>query len=401
MNERCELAVSHRGSKFYISLISSYACAFFFGFHLTSIEMIRKHYFLSLDASMLIHFYYLAAITFFVPILSGILRSLVYLSIQRWLLIILLSHCLSFTCYIPSKIAIFYIARILAGFAIGLSTTVVPEYLGQLNPEKRGLLTYLFQTFIITGILVGQIATILAKNRFLVKVYFLGFSLLALIAGILTRFIIIQSRENGSNRDDRMRKTTSDLFRERNSKKSIFIALLIHIAQQATCINAVLTYSNTLMDQKDVDSSQKRTILMGFFSLIVTCAASFIIEKVGRKILLQASSLLIMLSLWILIQQYNPLAALLLFQFGFSFGLGPITWLLTNEIFPQVYQSVATPLCGTINWLLATVTVLFFEKWINLYGVEIIYGNIAVLFMISCILQYLLVETRGQSAKFQ
>lgn len=393
--------VSDGDKKFYISLITSYSSAFFFGFHLTSLEMIRKHYFDPANAEMFVHFYYLAAITFFVPIFSGILRSLTHLSIQKWLLIILMSHSFSFTCYIPTNVVFFYIGRISAGFAIGLSTTVVPEYVGQLNSEQRGQLTYLFQTFIITGILSGQIATIFAKNTFLVKIFFIFVSLLALIAGILTRFIKVPSRENDTNHENIPKKTTYDLFKENNSKKSICIALLIHTAQQATCINAVLTYSNTLLDQENVESSQKRTIIMGFFSLFVTCVASFIIEKIGRKILLQASSLLIMISLWILINLSNPLIALLVFQFGFSFGLGPITWLLTNEIFPSEYQSVATPICSTINWSLATMTVLFFEKWINLYGIKILYVNIVALFIISCVLQFLLKETKGDRVKFQ
>ncbi|KRH93205.1 Major Facilitator Superfamily (MFS), partial [Pseudoloma neurophilia] len=184
--------------------------------------------------------------------------------------------------------------------------------------------------------------------------------------------------------------------------KSILIAIFVHIAQQASCINAVITYSNGILDKNsDGSSAQQRTFCIGLFSLVVTCGASFIIESVGRKVLLQLSIAIVIASLWMLIKKYSAFSALLLFQFGFSFGLGPITWLLTNEIFPVEYQAIAAPLCSTINWFLATITVLFFEDWLHKYGMHILYGNISCLFIIACALQILLAETRGQDAKFQ
>ena len=68
-------------TKQYISLTTGYLTAFFFGFHLTGIEMIRNHFF-EKDAALRSTFYIIAAIPFAVPILSGLLRPFIHLTIS-------------------------------------------------------------------------------------------------------------------------------------------------------------------------------------------------------------------------------------------------------------------------------------------------------------------------------
>ncbi|KRH93273.1 Major Facilitator Superfamily (MFS) [Pseudoloma neurophilia] len=388
-------------SKFYLSLAVCYLTAFFFGFHLTGIEMIRKFYFKT-NEKLVQKYYYIAAILFAVPIFGGIFRSFIFLNIPQWFCIIHSSHLAAFLLYMTGYIQLFYVARFFAGFGMGLSSSVVPEYVGKLAPERRGFLTYLFQTYILVGVLTGQICTILSTKIVFMNSFYGIAACTALIAAICTFVIILPEEDDIKNsRSNETHKTLLDLLKDNKSKKSIMIALLTHVTQQMTCIKAVLTYSNTLFERSSPGSAQKKTILVGFFSLVITYFTSFIIERVGRKILVQLSTIVVCVSLWILIKDYNPLFALILFQFGYSFGLGPVTWLLTSEIFPIEYQPVAVPICGIINWFCATMTVLFFEKWIKAYGAQILYINIAILLVVACMMQVLLKETRGRPAKFQ
>lgn len=385
---------------FIFSLSIGYITSFFFGFHLTSIEIIRNIYFTDSYPERAQHYYYIAALPFIFPVLSNISRAIIPIEADSWIGVIHFFHSLAFICLIFNNTILFYIGKAFAGFAIGLSATAVPEYVGRLRPDSRGILTYLFQTFIIVGILSGQILTIFVKTPLISKISFFSVSIIALLSAFFTKFIYSTNQTDQSDQTDgkdqsKTHKTISDLLSNSDSYKSIGISLIIHMAQQFSCINGILTYSNSLLKENE-DSGQKRTIVMGIFSLFCTFIASFFIEWAGRKTLLQLSNVIVILGLSILLQGKYPLIALLVFQFGFCIGLGPVTWLLTSEIFPTEYQPVASPICSIINWVLASLTVLYFEKLFQSIGNSILYFNIAVLSIFTVVLYFQLTETKGQ-----
>lgn len=386
------------------SLLVGYMTAVLFGYHLTSIEMIGKFFFPVEDELARRHFHYLASIFFILPIISGIFRSLVHFSLKSWFVIIFSCYTVSFIGYVFSFVPLFFISRCLAGFATGLSMTVVPEYIGRIDQARKGLLIYLFQVSIIFGIVVGQFISLFAREMFLVKIFFIVPTSISALFAILSKFIYNPELEPQTvNQQETNRNTLKNLFKNSNAYKSICIAVLIHIAQQATCINGILTYSNSLLEKStDVpNTAQKRSLIMGIFSFFVTLCTSPLPEKLGRKTLLQISNVLIGISLFMLIQNKFALTAVLIFQFGYSIGLGPITWLLTNEIFPVEYQAVANPALSAINWFCASIMVLFFEMILKKFGPKVLWFNIFWLAIIGISLQVLLKETKNKVAQFQ
>lgn len=48
-----------------------------------------------------------------------------------------------------------------------------------------------------------------------------------------------------------------------------------------------------------------------------------------------------------------PIAAMCIFIVMFSFGFGPVPWLMMGELFAQDIKGFAAALAGTTNWLLA------------------------------------------------
>lgn len=90
------------------------------------------------------------------------------------------------------------------------------------------------------------------------------------------------------------------------------------------------------------------TIIVGIVNFISTFIATALIDKLGRKILLYASSATMAVTLITLgtffnykkngydVSQYGwlPLVSFVFFIIGFAIGFGPIPWLMMGEILP-------------------------------------------------------------------
>jgi len=90
------------------------------------------------------------------------------------------------------------------------------------------------------------------------------------------------------------------------------------------------------------------TIIVGIMSVIATYVSTLIVDRLGRKILLLSSiivmgicTLLIGAFFYMKAYEYNvssigfiPLTSMCVFIILFSLGFGPIPWMLIGEIFP-------------------------------------------------------------------
>jgi hypothetical protein len=70
--------------------------------------------------------------------------------------------------------------------------------------------------------------------------------------------------------------------------------------------------------------------------------------------------------------RYLALFALICYELAYSFGLGPVTWLLLTEMFPASIKGRAVSLAASLHWcadlfIPATIT-YFISKYINLLG---------------------------------
>ena len=91
--------------------------------------------------------------------------------------------------------------------------------------------------------------------------------------------------------------------------------------------------------------------------MVSTALAAVLIDRLGRRILLIASALIMIISLYGLglyfwIQKthpdlaktisFLPLSSLCLYIFAFSIGFGPIPWLMMSEIFAPEVKGIAS-----------------------------------------------------------
>lgn len=382
----------------FLSFFIPYMTGFFFGFHLTSFEIIRKNIFDNSDKKSI--FYFVTALIFILPIISNILRAKIQLKLKTWIALIHFLQFISFGCNLINDYRIFYFSRSLAGIAIGLSVTVAPQYIAEIEPKKRGFYVSLFNVAILVGIVIGQISVLFAQKPIFTSITFMIPSFLAFFCIIFTKILISpKESEKSEEKKENSQKGFSELIRNRESHKSIFISVIVHLSQQMSSINGIIVYSNSILGP-GFFSSEVRTVLMGLFSLFMNLICSFILEKFGRKKLLQISHVLVIISLILLSFQKYVFFSVLLFQAGFNIGLGPITWVLTNEIFPQEYISVAPPILSMVNWLFASLNVLFFEYFYTHVGPKILLVNVVSLIFFAGILEFFLTETKSKPIGF-
>ncbi|CAH6776767.1 solute carrier family 2, facilitated glucose transporter member 10 [Phodopus roborovskii] len=95
---------------------------------------------------------------------------------------------------------------------------------------------------------------------------------------------------------------------------------------------------------------------------------------------------------------WSALVCMMLYVSAFSFGFGPVTWLVLSEIYPTEIRGRAFAFCSSFNWaanLFISLTFLDLIGAIGLSWTFLMYGMTAVLGLAFI---YLLVpETKGQS----
>lgn len=105
--------------------------------------------------------------------------------------------------------------------------------------------------------------------------------------------------------------------------------------------------------------------------VIATFVSVLVVDRLGRRILLLASALVMALStvglgVYFFLQQRDgqaavddigwlPVSCLCVFIIMFSIGFGPVPWLMMGELFAADVKGVAGSIAGTTNWLLAFV----------------------------------------------
>ncbi|ELQ73950.1 Major Facilitator Superfamily (MFS) [Trachipleistophora hominis] len=378
------------------SVLTAYVCGLSFGFHLTALEIIKKLYFTGNALHTLKEYYVLASLLFISPLISSMLYNHINMKLNLWIGLVLLLHSISAIGLMMPYILVLYAFRCVAGVAVGLSTAVVPQYVSRLKKHRRGFFTFLFQVSILTGILIGQILSYYTSTVFLFRIIFAVFSFFnVMFAGM--SFFIQKPAETETRRESR---GITSLLAHKRHIKSVLLALCIHIGQQMTGINGIIVYSNTLLEENP-GNPQMRTIFIGLFSLVVTLVSAAFVDVFGRKFLLLFSSTIVGASLILLTTKKYVLASVLAFQFGYSVGLGPITWLLTNELFPLNYLQAANSICVTTNWLCAFLVVIGFEYSYLRVGNALLWFYVCCMAVFTAIFFFYYNETKGKEPNFQ
>ncbi|XP_055515585.1 solute carrier family 2, facilitated glucose transporter member 5-like isoform X2 [Leucoraja erinacea] len=325
---------------------------------------------------------------------------------------------------------IIIIARIIIGICAGLSSNVVPMYLGELSPKNlRGALGVAPQLFITIGILIAQLFGLrkaLANEK--------GWPLLLALTGIPAvveliflpffpespRYMLIQKGdEKGAKAALRRLRGWDDvdaeieeMHLEDQSEKAegrlsvmnlcsfkalrwqLITVIVLNMGQQLSGVNAIYYYADNIYRSAGVleNDIQYVTVATGSVNVFMTIAATAIIDKAGRRLLLLIGfavccSFCMILTMSLNLQSvasnmsYLSIASIFLYVIGHAIGPSPIPYVITTEIFRQSSRPAAFMVAGSVHWLsnfLVGLIFPFLERGLGEYSF-IIFGFICLL----------------------
>lgn len=291
------------------------------------------------------------------------------------------------------------IGRLVTGLGVGAGLVVTPLYICEIAPPKyRAALTSATEIAICVGVLCGYLASLLIdiivdQESYAGRAFswrtMLGFGLIpsaVLIYGgsvvpesprwlvangresdayaILLRFLNVKEEASKTINEikDRIRKannaqTGSSKIKQllswasldRQVKSATIAGIGIAFLSQATGIEAVTYYSDIILRNAGFTSHRaalKGTALIGVFKVLAVLAFTFTADPIGRRPLLMLSCLGTSLSMggfavghFVGAGSKLMLAMFALFVCAFSVGIGPLTYLVPAELFPQQWRS--------------------------------------------------------------
>lgn len=266
-----------------------------------------------------------------------------------------------------ANLAMLIFGRFLLGVAGGAFCVAAPTYTGEIAQSSvRGSLGSYFQLMLVIGVLfayiIGSNANVFTTNLICAS--------LPLIFGVIFMFmpetptyLISKGKKEaaakslkwlrGSEYDysgelaelqaqhETERKNKVSIFAalsRRSTKKAIFISLGLMFFQQMSGINAVIFFTKNIFDAADAGiDSNLATIIVGIMQVISVFISSIIVDKLGRRLLLIPSSIVmiittILLGVYFFMKDADkesvsalawlPITSLCVFIILFSIGFG-------------------------------------------------------------------------------
>lgn len=310
---------------------------------------------------------------------------------------------------IPRNLTEFLVARFIGGLGIGAASMLSPLYISEIAPSRnRGRLVSLYQLAIVIGInliyFVNLLIASYGDEAWNVETgwrYMLGSGTIPSVLFLVLLFIVPESprwlvkrgkyteafdtlekvngTEEGRNVLNEIREslgqevgTLSDLFSKR-LKPALLIGIILALFSQITGINAIIYYAPEIFKSVGFasESALLQTVLIGAINTLFTFVALWLIDKAGRKTLLQwgvAGMVICLLAVGVCFQ-FNLTSGpwLIIFILGyiacFASSLGPIPWVLIAEIFPTKTRGIAMSFCTVVLWV-GVLAITQFTPWL-------------------------------------
>ncbi|HEY6515513.1 MAG TPA: sugar porter family MFS transporter [Steroidobacteraceae bacterium] len=336
----------------------------------------------------------------------------------------------------------FILARVLAGIAVGAAILTAPMYIAEIAPaQRRGLLVSSNQLMIVIGISASffsndlLLATGADSWRWMLAVEAIpSLVYLALLTTVpeSPRWLLVRGRRaqarevmrtiRGRAADEELDDIQQALATRRSGSWSavfgrrmrfvlVFTAGLAFF-QQITGSNAVLYYLPTIFAQAGggLDSAFRRTAIVGAVNLAMTFVAMRWVDRLGRRPLLvlgtSGMAAALLAAGWAfhsgtgasIAHPTIVLVAVVAYIASFAISLGPVTWVMMAELFPNEQRAFAVSIVGFGNALASAVVTLVFPWEAAYWGISrtlLVYALLSVAALVFVLL--LGPETRGKT----
>lgn len=188
--------------------------------------------------------------------------------------------------------------------------------------------------------------------------------------------------------------------------RQTIIVLFLSVAQQFCGHPNVLNYAPEIFEQAGVADAMASTVLLGVVKFLVTLLVICKIEAVGRRFLLLGGMAMIAVSLLVMALAFQgtkinagwALAGAVGVVMGYAGSFGPLTWLLTSEMFPAEIRGRALGLSTVITYICASIVSYTFLSGQNAFGDAVPFAIYSLISIMSLAFAYYSIpDTRGKS----
>ncbi|PSL45660.1 SP family arabinose:H+ symporter-like MFS transporter [Chitinophaga niastensis] len=323
-------------------------------------------------------------------------------------------------------------ARILAGMAVGIASSVVPLYLSEIAPaNKRGRLVTFYQLAVTIGIFVAYGSNILllkyapapsqhTTGTWVDFIYnmdvwrkMFGVGTLPAIMFLFGILWIPESPRWLKQKADRSAITAPEesgyrqLFAPQY-RRALLIGILLPLFSQFSGINAIIYYGPTILHNAGItlDNSLLSQLFFGAANVFFTFFAIWKVDSLGRRPLYLWGTSGAMISLIFTgLCFYNGatngiylLLCVLAFLAFFAFSIGPLKFVIAAEIFPDSIRAKALSLSIMVMWVADAIVGQLTPMLLHSIGTAQTFWFFALFCLLAFITVYKLIpETKGQT----
>jgi SP family sugar:H+ symporter-like MFS transporter len=306
--------------------------------------------------------------------------------------------------------------RLVGGAAVGVASVVAPAYIAEIAPAHlRGRLGSLQQMAIVLGIFAALMGdyTIATQAGSATNPYWfnisawrwmfwtelppaIAYGIGALLIPESPRYLILRGREEealgvlrtviGATAPSRAMEIRASVRMDQQAPRFadlkggrrfgllpvVWVGIILATLQQFVGINVIFYYSSVLWQAVGFSeqSSLAITVITSITNILTTLIAIAFVDRLGRKPLLLAGSVGMVLTLGVLawmfgtapldaggrpvLQGTSGLIALVaanLYVFCFGFSWGPVVWVLLGEMFPNRIRALAVSVAACAQWI--------------------------------------------------
>jgi len=328
--------------------------------------------------------------------------------------------------------------RLVGGAAVGIASVVAPAYIAEIAPAHlRGRLGSLQQMAIVLGIfaaLMGDYAIATQAGSATHPYWFnisawrwmfwtelppaIAYGIGALLIPESPRYLMLRGREEealgvlrtviGATAPSRAMEIRASVRMDQDAPRFadlkggrrfgllpvVWVGIVLATLQQFVGINVIFYYSSVLWQAVGFSeqSSLAITVITSITNILTTLIAIAFVDRLGRKPLLLAGSVGMVLTLGVLAYMFGTapldatgrpvlqgtggliaLVAANLYVFCFGFSWGPVVWVLLGEMFPNRIRALAVSVAAAAQWIANFIVSATFPTLQNL-GLGWAYG---------------------------